>query len=143
MVPKNLMNNTLLLPSGIKLAGTIMWHSKHNMKSTEAGGRLKIQNSLIFEVPEGVTPEKCTKIAEKIVDGKKISVFEQKQRFAYNAPNWISSSFVTTLPPGSTGTIRYQLKWQDGVQPFSEFKFKVMEIKSAPMPKVVWVPICP
>ena len=135
MTPKNLVNNTLLLPSGIKLAGTIMWHSKHNMKSTEAGGRLKIQNSLIFEVPEGVTPEKCTKIAEKIVDGKKISVFKQKQRFAYNAPDWISSSFVTTLPPGSTGTIRYQLKWQDGVQPFSEFKFKVMEIKSAPMPK--------
>ena len=137
MSPRNLKDNNLLLASGVDLTAAIFWNSKHNLPNRDrnSGSRYKLDNSLIFEVPSGITVINGRKIGEKMVDGKRIVIYEQKNKFAYNAPGWIGTQFKSTLPSGSRGKFRYKLQWDGGVQSWQEIKYEVISIKPAPMPK--------
>ncbi len=135
--PVNLTNNTIILDRGLQLESRIIWSSKHNLPNAVRGQgyRVKINNSIIFELPEGIALRKGKKIGEKTVDGKKIIIWEQKERYAHNASGWIKSFFTATLPDGESGKLRYQLRWKDGVQPWSEVNYKIVTVKPAPIPK--------
>lgn len=135
--PYNLPENKLLLASGVDLESTVIWNSKHNLPNGDPknGSRYRIDNFLIFEVPEGITPLQGKLISETVVNGKKIFTYEQKERFAFNAHSWINSRFNSSLPAGSRGSIRYRLQWKDGVQPWRKIPYEVITIKPAPAPK--------
>ena len=136
--PNNLNGGYLILDSGkMKLEARLLWNSKHNLTggNSNMGGKRKFDYNITFEVPENITVRRGKKVAERTVDGKKIISYVQKEKFAYNAHSWLKSYFNTTLPAGSTGTIRYKVEWANGVQPFEEIKFKVIEVKPAPRPK--------
>ncbi len=135
--PGNLTNNTIILDRGLQLESRIIWRSKHNLPNATRGQghRVKIDNEIVFELPEGITLNKGKKVGEKIVDGKKVYTWVQKERYAHNASGWIKSFFTTTLPDNATGSIRYQLRWKDGVQPWGEVNYKVVTVKPAPLPK--------
>ena len=137
VTPGNLTNNTIILDRGLNLESRIIWRSKHNLANGQRsmGYRVRIDNTLVFELPEGITLRNGKKVSEKTVDGKKIAVWEQKERYAHNAKGWIKSIFQSTLPDGASGKFRYQLRWQDGVQPWSEVSYKIVAVKAAPMPK--------
>ena len=135
--PGNLADNTVILDSGLGMAGRIIWSSKHNLPRSESGYglRCRIANELVFEVPEGITVLRAKEKGRRKADGKTLVTFVQKERYAYNSHGWIKTSFKSTLPGGSTGTIRYKLQWKGGVQPWQELKYKVISIKPAPRPK--------
>ena len=135
--PGNLGGGPLTLDGGLGLEARLVWRSSHNLPNTSRknGGRAKFANELVFEVPEGITMPQARKTGERVVDGKKIITYVQKERCAYNAQGWIKSFLRTTLPPGAAGVIRDQLRWENGVQPFQELPFKVIEVKPAPRPK--------
>lgn len=137
MTPRNLSNGKLPLASGVALDSRIIWISKHNLSGGDQhnGYRYRIDNRLIFEVPAGLKVSSGKKIGEKVVNGRKIHIYEQKYKFAYNAPGWLGTSFLSTLPPGSKGSFRYKLQWANGVQPWSEIKYEVVAVKPAPRPK--------
>ncbi|MBO5923655.1 MAG: hypothetical protein J6Q81_03990 [Lentisphaeria bacterium] len=71
--PGNLTNNTIILDRGLQLESRIIWRSKHNLPNATRGQgyRVKIDNEIVFELPEGITLNKGKKVGEKIVDGKR------------------------------------------------------------------------
>lgn len=135
--PGNLADNTIILDSGLGLEAVLIWSSHHNLPNGKRGlgYQVKIANELVFELPDGIKLSNGKKIASKVVDGKNIHTWVQKEKFAYGAHGWIKSRFTSNLPENSQGKLRYKLQWKDGVQDWQEVSYKVIKIKNAPLPK--------
>ena len=135
--PGNLTDNTIILDGAMGLTSRLIWSSRHNLPNGKRGlgFQVKIDNELVFELPEAITLVSGQKVSEKVVDGKKVITWVQKQKYAYGQSGWIKSFFQSTLPAGSQGKFRYKLQWEGGVQPWREVGYKVIAVKPAPMPK--------
>lgn len=108
------------------------WKSSHNFPGGAApsqGGRIKINYQIVFDLPPGIT------LLEGREDPATPGRFIQEEEYAYNARNWISSHFRTTLPEKTKGQIKYFIQWKGGRTETSSFPFEVVRITPTSPPK--------
>jgi len=134
MEPANLKRGALYLDGHRGVKATIVWNSRHNFPNQDKsrGNCVVLNNSLVFEVPPGVTVLKAEKTGTVERNGRMYDVFEQRETFAYNSSGWMGSAFTAKLPAGSEGVVRYGVKYPGGEQAMKEVPCRVVSVPDVP-----------
>lgn len=134
MNPYNMRRGALYLDGHRGVKASIVWDSRHNFPNQDksSGNRVVMDNSIVFEVPQGVTVLNAVKTGTVKSGGRTYDVFEQRETFAYNSSGWMNSSLTANLPSGREGVIRYGVRYPGGEQPMKELPCRVVAVPDVP-----------